>query len=67
VRVRVPQGLRTSDKTPGVIDVLQNGGNAGGNIVDGTSELLAIWSALDEPARRDLMNVARSWVAGNRV
>jgi hypothetical protein len=26
-----------------------------------TSELLSIWSALDESARRDLLSVARSW------
>jgi hypothetical protein len=29
-----------------------------------TSELLSIWSALDDSARRDLLSVARSWVGG---
>ena len=28
-----------------------------------TNELLSIWSALDESARRDLLSVARSWAA----
>ncbi len=27
------------------------------------NELLAIWAELDEPARRDLLAVARGWVA----
>ncbi len=54
-----PQGLRTKEKSPDPAEVFSNGGNAGGNIHDDTSELLAIWSALDESARRDLLNVAR--------
>jgi hypothetical protein len=28
----------------------------------GAIELLAIWAELDEPARRDLLAVARGWV-----
>lgn len=28
----------------------------------GTDELLATWAKLDEPARRDLLAVARGWV-----
>lgn len=28
------------------------------------SELLSVWDNLDESARRDLLNVTRSWAAG---
>ncbi|MDZ4851266.1 MAG: hypothetical protein SGI77_18410 [Pirellulaceae bacterium] len=31
--------------------------------IRGADELLSIWSALDESARRDLLNVARAWAA----
>ena len=32
----------------------------------GVIELLAIWAELDEPARRDLLAVARGWMATRR-
>ena len=33
---------------------------------DAINELLSVWSELDETARRDLLAVARGWVASSR-
>ena len=58
--VMTPTGLERNAKTQGI----QAPGNSVPPPVPPSEaiELLAIWAELDEPARRDLLAVARGWL-----
>jgi len=59
-----PTGSEQCYETPGNTAIGGGGGNAGGNAaveIDAeTAELLALWDALDDAGRSELMDVART-------
>lgn len=58
-----PKGFETPAQNPVKTHIDADGGNAGGNNDARTAELLALWDALDDAARVDLLGAARGLLA----